>query len=130
MNIAEKFGRWFVVGVWLLAGGFCLLNVIRDVSLERGSAGVRVFDSQDAIYSLAGIAFLAAAFGIARHHRWARPLSLALWALFGYWDLGAFGSFADVRWFPMIGFGLFVATLLWLLSSASREDSQKVALHS
>jgi hypothetical protein len=128
MNIAEKFGRWFVVGVWTLAGGYCLWSVYFGVSLER-TFGVKVFDSQDAIYTLAGLAFLTAAFGIARHHRWARPVSLALWALFGYWDLEALGTFADVRWFPILAFGFFAATLLWLLSSAAREDSRQAALH-
>lgn len=128
MNIAEKFGRWFVVGVWILAGGFCLLNVFHSVSLEH-ALGVKVFDSQDAIYLLAGLAFMAAAFLIARHHRWGRSLSLGLWLLFGYWDLEALGTFADVRWFPITAFVFFVAALFWLLSSASREDSQQVALH-
>lgn len=128
MNIAEKFGRWFVVGVWILAGGYCLLNVYYGAGFGR-LLGFKVFNTQDAIFALAGCAFFVAAFGIARHHRWARPLSLALWALFGYWVLGALRTYSDVIWFPIVAFALFVATLLWLLSSASREDSQQAALH-
>jgi hypothetical protein len=124
MNIAEKFGRWFVVGVWILAGAYCLLNVCFDVAMERSFHTLKVFDSQDAIYTVAGFAFLVAAFGITRHHGWARTLSLGLWALFGYWDFGAMGTFADERWFPFIALGLFAAALLWLLSSAAHEDSR------
>jgi hypothetical protein len=128
MNIAEKFGRWFVAGVWILAGGFCLLNVYSGGSI-RHIPGAKSFNLDDAIYLLAGISYFAAAFLIVRRHRWARPLSLALWALFGYWDLEALGTFADVRWFPITAFVFFVAALLWLLSSAAREDSHRAALH-
>src|SRR5580704_2246043 len=128
MNIAEKFGRWFVAGVWILAGIYCLLNVYYGAGFSR-LWGFKAFNTQDAIYTFAGLAFLVAAFGIARHLRWARALSLALWALFGYWDLSALRAYSDVIWFPIIAFVLFVATLLWLLSSASREDSQQTILH-
>ena len=86
MNIAEKFGRWFVVGVWILAGGYCLLNVYYGAGFGR-LLGFKVFNTQDAIFALAGCAFFVAAFGIARHHRWARPLFAG--ALGAVWLLGS-----------------------------------------
>jgi len=78
MSIAEKFGRWFVFGLWILAGSYCLLNAAINVKLERDFQLTRIFDLQDAEYAAAGVAFLAAAFLLARRHRWARPVSLAL----------------------------------------------------
>jgi hypothetical protein len=129
MNIAEKFGRWFVVAVWLLAGTYCLLNAGFDVALERSWHTGGIFDSQDAAYTLAGFAFLAAAILIVRHHRWARPLSLALWAIFGYWDFSSMSTFADQRWFPLTAFALFVLAFLWLLSPAARGDARDPVLH-
>lgn len=118
MNIAEKLGRWFVVAVWIVAGAYSLLNV-----------SIRFFTSQDAVYALSGLAFFVAAFGIARRNRWARPLSLVLWVVFGYWDFGAIGLFGDMRWFPLLGLALLFAALLWLMSPAAAGSQRGAMRH-
>lgn len=120
MNIAEKFGRWFVAAAWIAAGGYCLLNAGIGVTLARELHAPHMIVQEDVIYACSGLAFLAAAFGVVRHYRWARQLSFGLWALLGYWDLGAFGQFADRRWFPLLGFALFVVALFWLVAPTAQ----------
>ncbi len=115
MNIAEKFGRWYVAALWAGAGIFCVLNVVVHPSSK--------LTESDLIFLLAGIGFFTGAYGVARRLTWARHLSLALWALFGYWDFGAIGTYADLRWFPLALLVLFFAALLWLLSPSALAQS-------
>ncbi|HUK29783.1 MAG TPA: hypothetical protein VLV89_01640, partial [Candidatus Acidoferrum sp.] len=83
----------------------------------------------DLIFLFAGIGFFTGAYGVARRLTWARHLSLALWALFGYWDFGAIGTYADMRWFPLALLVLFFAALLWLLSPAALAQSIPAVPH-
>ncbi len=121
MNVSEKFGRWYVVALWAAAGVFCLLNVVVHPASNMTES--------DLIYLLAGVGFFSGAIGIARRYVWARHVSIGLWALFGYWDFGALGSFGDMRWFPLAALGLFFAALLWLLSPAALGESLAAVPH-
>lgn len=108
MEIIEKFGRWFVVALWCAAAYFCLADI-----------SIRTFGAEDAkLMGYAG-AFLVGAYGLVRKMRWGRQFSLVLWAMFGYWDFGALGFYADMRWFPLTALGLLFAALLWLISPAA-----------
>jgi hypothetical protein len=135
MNIAEKFGRWFVVVLWSCAGAFCVFNVwfsfafVRNMGRLLKSRDVVMFDSTDAWFTLAAIVFLAGAYGVARRLRWARTVSLGLWGLYGYWNFGAFNSFGDMPWFPRTALALWFLALLWLMSSAAMEPSREVIRH-
>jgi hypothetical protein len=111
MNVSEKFGRWYVTALWTAAGVFCVLNVVVHPA--------STLTTPDLIFLGAGIGFFSGAIGVARHYVWARHVSLGLWALFGYWDFGALGSFGEMRWFPLVALVLFFAALLWLLSPAA-----------
>jgi hypothetical protein len=121
MNVSTRVGRWYVVTLWVAAGIFCVLNVALHPA--------NYLTKSDLIYLLAGIGFFTGAFGVARRLNWARPLSIGLWALFGYWDFGALGTFADMRWFPLAALGLFFAALLWLLSPAALGQSLAAVPH-
>ena len=121
MNVSEKFGRWYVVALWAAAGVFCVLNVVAHPA--------SYLTKSDLIYLLVGVGFFTGAYGVARRLIWARHVSIALWALFGYWDFGALGSFADMRWFPLAALGLFFAALLWLLSPAALGQSLAAVSH-
>jgi hypothetical protein len=111
MNVSKKFGRWYVAVLWAAAGIFCVLNVVVHPAGNMTTS--------DLLFLLAGVMFFTGAIGLARRYPWARNLSIALWALFGYWDFGALGSFGDMRWFPLTALGLFFVALLWLLSPAA-----------
>jgi hypothetical protein len=130
MNIAEKYGRWFVVVLWTLAGTFCIYNIWYGFFVARADRAAVVFSSVDAIYTLAGIAFFTGAFGVGRRLRWARTFSFGLWALFGYWNFGAIGLYGDMRWFPLTALALLFLALLWLMSSAAMESSREAIRHS
>jgi hypothetical protein len=121
MNVSSKLGRWYVVALWAAAGAFSVLNVIVHPASNMTQS--------DLIYLLAGVGFFTGAIGVARRYVWARPLSIGLWALFGYWDFGAIGSFADMRWFPLTALVLFFAALLWLLSPAALGQSLAAVPH-
>jgi hypothetical protein len=121
MNIAGKFGRWFVVVLWTLAGAFSIYNIWYGFFVARADKAVVVFSSVDVTYTLAGIAFFTGAYGLARRLRWARAFSLGLWAVFGYWNYGALSFYADIKWFPLTALALWFLALLWLMSSAARE---------
>ena len=121
MNIAGKFGRWFVVVLWTLAGGFSIYNIWYGFFVARADKSVVVFSSVDVTYTLAGIAFFTGAYGLARRLRWARTFSFGLWAIFGYWNFGAIGSYGDIKWFPYTALALWFIALIWLMSSAARE---------
>jgi hypothetical protein len=121
MNISEKFGRWYVVALWAAAGAFCVLNVV----VHPGSN----LTKSDLLFLLAGVGFFTGAYGVARRMSWARHLSIGLWALFGYWDFGAIGTYADLRWFPLTLLGLFFAALLWILSPAALGQSLPAVPH-
>jgi hypothetical protein len=66
---------------------------------------------------------------VARRDVWARQVSLGRWALFGYWDFGALGSFEEIRWFPLVALVMFFAALLWLLSPAALAQSLPAVTH-
>jgi hypothetical protein len=121
MNIAGKFGRWFVVVLWTLAGAFSIYNIWYGFFVARAGKAVIVFSSDDAIFTLAGIAFFAGAYGLARRLHWARTFSFGLWAMFGYWNYGAIGFYEDIKWFPSTALALWFLALLWLMSSAAME---------
>jgi hypothetical protein len=121
MNIAGKFGRWFVVVLWTLAGAFSIYNIWYGFFVARADKAVVVFSSVDATYTLAGIAFFTGAYGLARRLRWARTFSFGLWAAFGYWNYGALSFYADIKWFPLTALALWFLALLWLMSSTARE---------
>jgi hypothetical protein len=121
MNIAGKFGRWFVVVLWTLAGAFSIYNIWYGFFVARANRVVVVYSSDDIIFTLAGIAFFAGAYGLARRLRWARTFSFGLWAAFGYWNYGAIGSYEDIKWFPFTALALWFLALLWLMSSAAKE---------
>jgi hypothetical protein len=121
MNVSEKFGRWYVVTLWAAAGVFCVLNVIVHPA--------STLTTPDLIFLAAGIGFFSGAVGVARRYVWARHVSLGLWALFGYWDFGALGSFGDMRWFPLAALVMFFAALLWLLSPAALGQSMAAVPH-
>jgi hypothetical protein len=125
MNIAEKFGRWYVVVLWALAGAFSIYNIWYGFFVARASNTVIVFSSADVTYTLAGIAFFTGAYGVARRLRWARGLSFGLWALFGYWNFGAIGLYGDMRWFPYTALVLLFLALLWLMSSEAIEQERQ-----
>jgi hypothetical protein len=129
MNIAEKFGRWYVVVLWCLAGAFCIYNNWYGFFVAHANRAVVVFSRDDAIFTLAGIAFFTGAYGIARRLRWARGFSLGLWAIFGYWDFGAIGFYGEMRWFPLTALTLLFIALLWLISSAAMEPSREAIRH-
>jgi len=129
LNIAEKFGRWFVVVLWSCAGAFCLSNLWFGFAVARAAQVAIVFSSSDVWYTAAGIAFFAGAYGIARRLRWARNFSLGLWMLFGYWNFGAIGFYADMRWFPLTALALLFMALLWLMSSAASETREEETRH-
>jgi len=117
----EKFGRWCVAVLWAAAGVFCVLNVVVHPS--------ETLTRPDIEYLLAGVLFFAGAYGVARRLRWARNVSLGLWALFGYWDFSALGSFGGMRWFPLAALGLFFLALLWLLSPAAMGQTLAAVPH-
>ena len=121
MNFGEKFGRWFVVVLWTLAGAFSIYNIWYGFFVARANRAVVVYSSDDVIFTLAGIAFFTGAYGLARRLRWARTFSLGLWAAFGYWNYGAIGFYQDIKWFPFTALALWFLALLWLMSSAARE---------
>lgn len=121
MNIGGKFGRWFVVVLWTLAGAFSIYNIWYGIFVARAEKAVVVFSSADVTFTLAGIAFFTGAYGLARRLRWARAFSLGLWAVFGYWDFGAIGSYGDIKWFPYTALALWFLALIWLMSSSARE---------
>jgi len=121
MNIAGKFGRWFVVVLWTLAGAFSIYNIWYGFFVARANRVVVVYSSADVIFTLAGIAFFAGAYGLARRLRWARTFSFGLWAAFGYWNYGAIGLYEDIKWFPFTALALWFLALLWLMSSAAKE---------
>jgi hypothetical protein len=121
MNIAGKFGRWFVVVLWTLAGAFSIYNIWYGFFVAHAGPAVVVFSSDDVIFTLAGIAFFTGAYGLARRLRWARTFSFGLWAAFGYWNYGAIGFYGDIKWFPYTALALWFLALLWLMSSAARQ---------
>ncbi len=121
MDISPKLGRWYLTVLWAAAGVFCVLNVVVHPP--------RNMTNSDLIYLFAGVCFFSEAYGVARRLSWARHVSLGLWALFGYWDFGALGSFGDMRWFPLVALGLFFAALLWLLSPAALGQSFSAVPH-
>ncbi len=121
MNIAGKFGRWFVVLLWTLAGAFSIYNIWYGFFVARANRAVVVYNSDDIIFTLAGIAFFTGAYGLARRLRWARTFSFGLWAVFGYWNYGAIGIYEDIKWFPFTALALWFLALVWLMSSAARE---------
>jgi hypothetical protein len=125
MNIAGKFGRWFVVLLWTLAGAFSIYNIWYGIFVAHANRAVVVFSSDDAIFTLAGIVFFTGAYGLARRLRWARTFSFGLWALYGYWSYGALGSYGDIKWFPYTALALWFIALLWLMSSAAMESSSE-----
>jgi hypothetical protein len=129
MNIAEKYGRWFVVILWSCAGLFCVYNLWFGFTVARAAGVAVVFSSSDVWFTLAGIAFFTGAYGVARRLRWARGFSFGLWALFGYWNFGAIGMYGDMRWFPFTALALLFLALLWLMSSAAMETSREVIRH-
>src|SRR5882724_2240908 len=129
MNIAEKFGRWYVVVLWTLAGAFSIYNIWYGFFFARASNAVIVYSSADATYTLAGVAFFTGAYGVARRLRWARGLSFGLWTLFGYWNFGAIGLYGDMRWFPYTALALLFLALLWLMSSAAMEPERQAIRH-
>jgi uncharacterized membrane protein YhdT len=97
--------------------------------VAHANRAVIVFSRDDAIFTLAGIAFFTGAYGIARRLRWARGFSLGLWAIFGYWDFGAIGFYGEMRWFPLTALTLLFIALLWLMSSAAMEPSREAIRH-
>jgi len=129
MNIAEKFGRWYVVVLWTLAGAFSIYNIWYGLFVARAANAVIVYSSVDAVYTLAGVAFFTGAYGVARRLRWARTFSFGLWGLFGYWNFGAINLYGDMRWFPYSALALWFLALLWLMSSAAVEPSREVIRH-
>jgi hypothetical protein len=129
MNIAEKLERWFVVILWTLAGAFSIYNIWYGFFVACANRVIVVLSSDDAIYTLAGIAFFTGAYGIARRLRWARTFSLGLWVMFGYWNFGAIGRYGEMRWFPFTALALWVFALLWLMSSAAIGPSGEAIRH-
>ena len=121
MNIAGKFGRWFVVVLWTLAGAFSIYDIWYGIFVAHANRAIIVFNSDDAIYTFAGIAFFTGAYGLARRLRWARTLSFGLWAIFGYWNFSAISVYEDIKWFPFTALALWFLALLWLMSSAAKE---------
>ena len=59
MNIAEKFGRWYVVVLWTLAGAFSIYDIWYGIFVAHANRAIIVFNSDDAIYTFAGIAFFS-----------------------------------------------------------------------
>jgi hypothetical protein len=108
MQFTEKIGRWYVVALWCAAAYFCISNI-----------SISAFGTEDAKYMFYASAFIVGAYGIARRQRWGRQFSLILWAIFGYWDFGALGFYAEMRWFPLVALALLFAALLWLISPAA-----------
>ena len=129
MNIAGKFGRWFVVILWTLAGAFSIYNIWYGFFVARVEKAVVVYSSADVTFTLAGIAFFTGAYGLARRLRWARTFSFGLWAAFGYWNFGAIGSYGDIKWFPYTALALWFIALLWLMSSEAVEPSNEAIRH-
>jgi len=129
MNIAGKFGRWFVVVLWTLAGAFSIYNIWYGFFVARVEKAVVVYSSADVTFTLAGIAFFTGAYGLARRLRWARTFSFGLWAAFGYWNFGAIGSYGDIKWFPYTALALWFIALLWLMSSEAVEPSNEAIRH-
>jgi hypothetical protein len=129
MNIAGKFGRWFVVVLWTLAGAFSIYNIWYGFFVARAENAVVVYSSADVTFTLAGIAFFTGAYGLARRLRWARTFSFGLWAAFGYWNFGAIGSYGDIKWFPYTALALWFIALLWLMSSEAVEPSNEAIRH-
>jgi len=125
MNIAGKFGRWFVVVLWTLAGAFSIYNIWYGFFVARAEKTVVVYSSADVTFTLAGIAFFTGAYGLARRLRWARTFSFGLWAAFGYWNFGAIGSYGDIKWFPYTALALWFVALIWLMSSEAIEPSNE-----
>ena len=131
MNIAEKFGRWFVVG----SVDSCGRILPAERCLRRGD-GAQLPHAQSVRFARRHlhsrrVRIPGAAFGLTRHHGWARTLSFGLWAIFGYWDFGAMGRLRRRAMVSIHRFGDFLprASLAAFVRGETFEDSRGAIRH-